>query len=121
MEMLIEKTKEIYYEVLQKSSTGWHDNENSYEPFVHYYLGILLKAYHEFEDRVEHLTNRKLSKPERIVQIIDQHVGKITKKEIMERCPDISKTTVERTLAELVKNGKIKKVGSGRATAYVWL
>ncbi|MEY8258184.1 Fic family protein [Erysipelotrichaceae bacterium 66-17] len=121
MEMLIEKTKEIYYEVLQKSSTGWHNNENSYEPFVRYYLGILLKAYHEFEDRVEHLTNRKLSKPERIVQIIDQHVGRITKKEIMERCPDISKTTVERTLTELVKNGKIKKVGSGRATAYVWL
>ena len=119
MEMLIEKTKETYYEALQASSTGWHENENSYEPFVKYYLGITLKAYNEFESRVEHLKNRTLSKPERIRAMIDQKVGKITKKEILDACPDISKTTVERTLTELVKSGYIAKVGSGPATGYV--
>ncbi|HJA34544.1 MAG TPA: Fic family protein, partial [Candidatus Mediterraneibacter merdigallinarum] len=119
MEMLIEKTKETYYEALQASSTGWHENENSYEPFVKYYLGITLKAYNEFESRVEHLKNRTLSKPERIRSMIDQKVGKITKKEILDACPDISKTTVERTLTELVKSGYIAKVGSGPATGYV--
>lgn len=119
MEMLIERTKETYYEALQASSTGWHENENSYEPFLKYYLGIMLKAYNEFENRVEHLKNRTLSKPDRIKAMIDQKIGKITKKEIMEACPDISKTTVERTLTELVKAGYIAKVGSGPATAYV--
>ena len=119
MEMLIEKTKETYYEALQASSTGWHECENSYEPFVKYYLGIILKAYNEFESRVEHLKNRSLSKPERIKAVIDQKVGKITKKEIMELCPDISKVTVERTLTDLVKSGYIAKVGAGPATAYV--
>lgn len=119
MEMLIEKTKETYYEALQASSTGWHENENSYEPFVKYYLGITLKAYNEFESRVEHLKNRTLSKPERIRAMIDQKIGKITKKEILDACPDISKTTVERTLTELVKSGYIAKVGSGPATGYV--
>lgn len=119
MEMLIEKTKETYYEALQASSTGWHECENSYEPFVKYYLGIILKAYNEFENRVEHLKNRSLSKPERIKAVIDQKVGKITKKEIMELCPDISKVTVERTLTDLVKSGYIAKVGAGPATAYV--
>ena len=119
MEMLIEKTKETYYEALQASSTGWHECENSYEPFVKYYLVIILKAYNEFESRVEHLKNRSLSKPERIKAVIDQKVGKITKKEIMELCPDISKVTVERTLTDLVKSGYIAKVGAGPATAYV--
>ena len=119
MEMLIEKTKETYYEALQASSTGWHECENSYEPFVKYYLGIILKAYNEFESRVEHLKNRSLSKPERIKAVIDHKVGKITKKEIMELCPDISKVTVERTLTDLVKSGYIAKVGAGPATAYV--
>lgn len=119
MEMLIEKTKETYYEALQASSTGWHENENSYEPFVKYYLGIMLKAYNEFESRVEHLKHRRLSKPERIKAVIDKKVGKITKKEIMELCPDISKVTVERTLTELVKSGYIAKVGSGPSTGYV--
>ncbi len=119
IEMLIEKTKETYYEALQASSAGWHENENSYAPFVKYYLGIILKAYNEFENRVEHLKNRSLSKPDRIKAIIDQKVGKITKKEIMELCPDISKVTVERTLTELVKSGYIAKIGAGPTTGYV--
>ncbi|MGN0250238.1 MAG: Fic family protein [Oliverpabstia sp.] len=119
MEMLIEKTKETYYEALQASSTGWHEGENSYEPFVKYYLGIMLKAYNEFESRVEHLKHRSLSKPDRIKAVIDNKVGKITKKEIMELCPDISKVTVERTLTELVKSGYIAKVGAGPSTGYV--
>ena len=119
MEMLIEKTKETYYEALQASSTGWHEGENSYEPFVKYYLGIMLKAYNEFESRVEHLKHRSLSKPDRIKAVIDNKVGKITKKEIMELCPDISKVTVERTLTDLVKSGYIAKVGAGPSTGYV--
>lgn len=119
MEMLIEKTKETYYEALQASSTGWHEGENSYEPFVKYYLGIMLKAYNEFESRVEHLKHRSLSKPDRIKAVIDNKVGKITKKEIMELCPDISRVTVERTLTDLVKRGYIAKVGAGPSTGYV--
>ena len=119
MEMLIEKTKETYYEALQASSVGWHEDENSYEPFVKYYLGIMLKAYNEFENRVEHLKYHNLSKPDRIKAVIDNKVGKITKKEIMELCPDISKVTVERTLTDLVKSEYIAKVGAGPSTGYV--
>ena len=119
MEMLIEKTKETYYEALQASSTGWYEGENSYEPFVKYYLGIMLKAYNEFESRVEHLKHRSLSKPDRIKAVIDNKVGKITKKEIMEFCPDISRVTVERTLTDLVKSGYVAKVGAGPSTGYV--
>lgn len=119
VEMLIEKTKETYYEALQESSDGWHDGANSYAPFVKYYLGIILKAYNEFENRVEHLKYRRLSKPERIQAIFEQKIGKVTKKEIMELCPDISKVTVERTLTALVKSGYIAKVGAGPSTGYV--
>ena len=119
IELLIEKTKDTYYEALQDSSLGWHEDENQYGSFVKYYFGVLLKAYKEFENRVEHLRYRKMSKPERIKAVIDQRVGKITKKEIMEYCPDISKVTVERTLTSLVKEGYVQKIGAGAATAYV--
>ena len=119
IEMLIEKTKETYYEALQASSFGWHDGENNYEPFVKYYLGIVLKAYNEFESRVEYLRYKGLSKPDRIKAVIEQNVGRITKKEIMDLCPDISRVTVERTLTELVKSGYIVKVGAGPSTGYM--
>ena len=52
---------------------------------------------------------RDSSKPDRIKAVIDNKVGKITKKEIMELCPDISKITVERTLTNLVKRDVYKR------------
>ena len=119
MEMLIEKTKTTYYEALQASSFGWHENQNTYAPFVKYYLGIIIKAYDEFEDRIQYLVTKKISKPDRIKAIISQTLGKISKKDLMERCPDISQGTIERTLSSLVKEGYIIKVGSGPATAYI--
>lgn len=42
--------------------------------------------------------DRSVSKPERIRSVIDRKVGRVTKKEIMEWCPDISKVTVERAV-----------------------
>jgi predicted HTH transcriptional regulator len=51
--------------------------------------------------------------------VIDNTVGKITKKEIMDICPDISQITVERTLTKLVKDSYILKVGAGPTSAYV--
>ena len=119
IEMLIEKTKETYYEALKGSSIGWHDNTNDYLPFVSYYLGIILKAYQEFQDRVEHLQGKTITKAERIRQVFNKRLGKITKNDIATLCPDISKTTIERTLKEMLKNGEIQKVGSGRGTGYV--
>ena len=43
---------------------------------------------------------------------------KITKKEIMEFCPDVSRVTVERTLTDLVKSGYVAKAGAGPSTGY---
>lgn len=84
-----------------------------------YYLGIIIKAYDEFEDRIQYLVTKKISKPDRIKAIISQTLGKISKKDLMERCPDISQGTIERTLSSLVKEGYIIKVSSGPATAYI--
>ena len=37
--------------------------------------------------------------------------------------PDVSHTTVEAVLGEMVKNGSIRRIGSGRSTRYigVWI
>lgn len=120
IEKLIEKSKDTYYEQLQASSYRWHENENDYEPFVEYYLGIIIAAYKEFSSRVQTLIESGMSKPERICEVIRKHIGKITKSQIMEKCPDISDTTIQRTLTELLKNNEIIKLSGGRYTSYVW-
>ena len=114
------RTKDSYYDALQASSVRWHENANDYTPFTGYLLGVILAAYRDFERRVETVLGEGLSKPERVERILSRRLGKVTKSDIVQECPDISLTTIERTLAELLNNGKIEKVGAGRATGYVW-
>ena len=119
IEMLIEQTKESYYEALQNSSIGWHEVENDYEYFTSYLLGIIQKAYFEFGERVEHLKYRKLTKAERVESIISNSLKPISKSEILELAPDISQITVERTLKKLQDENKIRKIGQGKSTKYI--
>ena len=118
MEMLIEKTKETYYEALQNSSIEWHNDKSDYTSFVRYYLGVVLKGYNEFQDRIEHLKYRRLSKADRVKAVFEKKLGIVKKSDIATLCPDISETTIERTLKELLEAGFIEKVGKGRATGY---
>ncbi len=120
IERLIADSKETYYEALQESSTGWHEGENDYLPFVRYILSIVIAAYREFASRVDILITRGLSKPDRVREIVRSTTGRITKTQIMQQCPDISQKTVERALAEMLKNGDITKIGGGRYTSYTW-
>jgi Fic family protein len=119
IEMIIEKTKVTYYEVLQDSSKGWQVGKNSYLPFVKYYLEVILSAYKEFSARVELMQDRNLSKPDRIRKLFDSTLMRLSKRMILEKCPDISTSTVEATLASLVKEGYIIKTGAGKKTAYI--
>ena len=120
IERLIEQSKETYYEALQQSSVGWHEGQNDYAPFVRYMLGVIVAAYREFSERVRVLTVSGMSKPERIRELIKNTLGKISKAQIAEQCPDISGITIQRTLSELQKSGDIIKISGGRYTAYTW-
>lgn len=120
IEKVIEESKETYYEALQSSSIGWHEGTNDYSHFGRYMLGVILSAYREFSSRVKVLTTSNLSKPERIREIIKDTLGKITKSEIMAKCPDISQVTVQRTLNSLLNSGEIIKICGGRYASYIW-
>lgn len=120
IEKIIANTKQTYYEVLYDSSLKWHEEENDYSAFVEYMLGIVISAYRDFSARVITLANKGLSKPERIAEVMKNNIGKITKAEILKKCPEVSDTTVQRTLNDLLKKEKIIKHGGGRYTSYTW-
>ena len=119
IEMLIEESKSDYYEALQESSMNWHENGCDMSPYVEYTLGIILKAYRELESRVEGLVSARMSKADRIRAVVKSTLGKVTKRDILVKCPDISTAMVELTLKALLDEGVIRKIGNGRASAYV--
>ena len=118
LEKLIEDSKESYYETLQASSAGWLQGKNNPTPFVRYLLGIFLKAYSIFEDRVSDVLREKATKEERIRLLFERTPVPLSKRQILEACPDVSAVTVARALKTLLDSGAIRKLGAGPATSY---
>lgn len=120
IEKIIEETKDSYYETLEKSSVAWHDNGNDYSYFVEYYLGIILNAYKEFDSRISIVENKKITAYDKIIDVFKNNLVPIDKAFIMNKCPDLSETTIERNLNKLLKEDKIVKISGGRYTKYKW-
>lgn len=114
LEKLIEKTKESYYDTLYASSIGWHQGDHDILPWTEYFLGIVLAAYREFEDRVGNVASYKGSKSERIKEAVNYFIGDFTIGDIERACPDISRPTIYRVLKELKDEGSIKAIEVGR-------
>jgi len=118
VDQLVEETRADYYDALRTSSRGWHENMNDLKPYVEYILGVVLKAYKEFAARLDGLVHERTSKSDRIRNVIAAAEGTISKREILEKCPDISVVTISVVLKRLCDEGFICKTGNGRNAAY---
>ena len=117
LEKKIQITKQDYYRALSQSSNKWIENENDDTPFIKYLLGTILSAYRDFEDRVN-VVNKKMSSYEMVEKAVNSKLGKFTKSDIVELCPEIGRASVENALKKMCDEGKIEKHGAGRVTFY---
>lgn len=115
----INNYKAYYYEALRRSSTGWDTNENSYFPFMENFLSTLYMCYKELDKRFAIVHGNKITKKARIESTVLNSLTPISKAEICKILPDVSPTTVEAVLGDMVKNGSIKRIGSSRSSRYV--
>ncbi|MFR9211497.1 MAG: Fic family protein [Intestinibacter bartlettii] len=119
LEMIIEETKDIYYEELQASSEDWHDGTSDELPFIRYMLSVIYKAYSQCDERFKLIAEKSITSSDRVMKIFDNSLEPLSKSDIVVLCPDISQRTIERALKELKDSGLIKQLGSGRATKYI--
>lgn len=117
LEKKIQITKEEYYQALSLSSKNWLTNDNDDTPFIKYLLGTILSAYRDFEERVN-VVSKKISAYEMVEKAVNNKIGKFTKSDIMEMCPEIGRASVENALKKMCDEGKIEKHGGGRSVFY---
>ena len=118
LESKIEKTKQDYYDALEKSSVNWRTDKSDPEPFIEYLLGVILAAYRDFETRIKIVGTKTPSSGSIVESAIENIIGKFEKKDIMERCPSLGRATIENALTTLVERGVIERHGTGRGTFY---
>ena len=121
VEKQIEKTKDHYYDALEKADAGWHEETNDPTPFIRYMLQVILACYTEFEERVGLLTERgKSSAAYDIVRkYTEEKIGKFTGADVVAHCPSIGRSSALAALKRLTEEGLIIREGSGRSTFYV--
>lgn len=115
LEAKIAKNKDAYYAALEDSQVGWHEQQDDPTSFVKYLLSTIIAAYRDFDDRIQIVSPTSL---DTVKNAIDNKLGKFTKKDILELCPGLSASTVERHLKKLVAEGYITKHGAGKNTFY---
>ncbi len=120
LEAKIAKTKDLYYGALARSQDGWHEGCEDAVPFIKYLLSIILAAYKDFEDRFS-IIETKLPAVEMVRKATQNKIGRFTKQDIRELCPSLSISSIEGSLRKLVKEGDLKREGSGKATYYLRL
>ena len=115
----INLSKGNYYEALRQSSINWHENTNDYIPFMENFLSTLYLCYKELDKRFLTIKSGKVSKAKRVEEIVLSSFIPMSKKEIRDLLPDISVSTIEMVLSELLKDGQISKIGNTNNARYI--
>lgn len=127
IQQIIEKMDYTFREELKRSLENrmnpYLDDKHVYYDFLKLLLFIVDNAYENLDNTINSVPETSERKYKRIAPLFDKKKqdGKyiyLTKKEIMNMCPDISQRTIERTLNQLLKEDYIIKLGYTTNTHY---
>ncbi|NBV83262.1 Fic family protein [bacterium] len=119
LERVIEQSKESYYETLQKSSQGWHEGTQDVKPWLHYFWGILIKAYRELDEKISDIKGGKGSKTEMIRHAVKSMIGPFSISDIQGQLPIVGRDMIKLVLADLKAEGIIILQGKGRGAKWI--
>lgn len=118
LERLINESKETYYDALQASGHGWHEDSHDLKPWLNYFLGIMTAAYVEFESRVG-VVSGKGAKQDAIKQFIRSSLAdEFTVADVRRAAAGVSQSYLSKTLAKLRDEGVIEPMGAGRSARW---
>lgn len=107
------RTRIFFADALQRRREG-----GSYWPFIECFLAALYLCGCRAEKAFALLPGRKMTKKSRVEAAVARSPVPISKGEICRLLPDVSPTTVEAALGELVRGGAVVRRGSARTARY---
>jgi Fic family protein len=120
LERLVEDTKDGYYDALYRSSQGWHEGQHNLNPWLEYFLGVmLLGAYREFENRVGSVETARGAKAAMILAEVKRLPMRFTISDVMARCPTVGIDYVRKILRVERDSGRLRSDGRGPDAAWI--
>ncbi|MEM6432113.1 MAG: Fic family protein [Deinococcota bacterium] len=119
LERVIEESREGYYDTLEISSQGWHDGSHNVTPWLDYFLGMLTKAYKEYEARVTTIRGSHGTKSDMVRFAVARRLQPFKISDIERELPEVSREQIRVVLNQLRTEGVLRLEGSGRGSSYV--
>lgn len=122
LERIFEDSKESYYKTLEQSSQHWHQSRHNPFYWMEYFWSVVIKAYKEFEDKMEsmkHIKTGKGTKTDQIHRIIKSKRGAFAISEVEKELPHISKDMIKNVFRQLKTEGSIRPKGVGRSAKWI--
>ena len=113
LERLVEESRTDYYDVLKRSSEGWHEGRHDLLPWLNYFLAILKRAYRELEERTGHALHARGAKTARVEAAVAAFPGEFSLASLERASPGVSRDMIRRVLRQLQKEGKVECLGMG--------
>jgi len=117
LEQIIEHTKESYYETLYASSQQWQEGRHTLLPWTEYFLGVLLAAYRDFEQRVGTLTGAHGGKTQMVRDAVLRLPDGFRIADVERLCPTVSRDMIRLVLRRMRPEGVFSEGAGGAA---VW-
>lgn len=118
LERIVEQAKETYYETLNKSSQKWHEARHDVFPWFNFFLGMVLAAYKELEERAETVNPVRGAKTALLIKAIDGQHGEFSISDIERACPAISRVMIKKVFLQMQIDKKIKCLGKGQSAKW---
>lgn len=119
IERIVEQSKETYYEALNKSSQNWHEVKHNVLPWFNYFLGTIVAAYKEFEERASHASPLRGAKTGLVEAAISRQLGEFRISDIERECPNVSRVMIKRVFSQMSGAKKIKCLGKGKSATWI--
>ncbi len=106
-----------YIDAFEASSKGWQENENDYTQYVTYMLKCILEAYRKLDYIMEVNTDNGRT-IDKVYKVIYDSATPINKRVIENVLYATSSATIEKALADLVKENRVQLIAKGRYSKY---
>ena len=119
LEKIVEESKQSYYSALGASSQDWHEGAHDLAPWLEYWLGTLLRAYAEFEQRVNALQSARGAKTEMVLEAFERLPPSFRLAELERACPTVTRDMIRVVLNRLKSEARVEAIGRGAGARWV--
>ena len=105
-------------ESLRRSSEGWYDGRHDLLPWLNYFLGVIRRAYREFEERTGQVKTPRGAKTALVAAAVEGFHGGFTLAQLERACPGVSRDMVRRVLRDFQRAGRVVCLGRGPGASW---